>query len=187
MNPTIEMILGRRAVRAYEAKPIPRDVMEEIIRAGNAAPSGCNAQAWRFVAVEDAESRERLAALALPRYKKWMAGASDGLKEMREEIDSVVKDPVYYSAPSIVFVIGSGMTADLDSPMVCQNMMLAARSLGVGSCWVYFGQLVLDDKDVRAALELREDEKVYGPILFGYPKDGFPDSPPKKEATVKWI
>ena len=114
--------------------------------------------------------------------------ASEALKEMRKERDTEMGDPVYYEAPVIIFVIGSpSITTDMDSPMVCQNMMLAARSFGIGSCWVYFGQLVLDDPEVQKALELKQDEKVYGPILFGYPKDGFPKSPDKKAPIIKWI
>ena len=107
---------------------------------------------------------------------------------MRKEIDARVSDPVYYDAPAIMFVIGSGMTSDFDTPMVCENIMLAARSFGMESCWVYFGQLPLDDHEVRNALEMREGEKVYGPILLGYPKGGeFPAPPPKKDAVIKWI
>ncbi len=62
---------------------------------------------------------------------------------------------------------------------------IAARSLGMGSCWVYFGQLPLDDQDVRNALEMQEGEKVFGPILLGHPKGGeFPAPPPKKEPVI---
>lgn len=107
---------------------------------------------------------------------------------MRKEIDAVVSDPIYYDAPAIIFVIGSGMTRDFDTSMVCENIMLAARSLDIGSCWVYFGQLALDDQEVRNALELREGENVYGPILLGYPRGGkFPAPPPKKDAVIKWM
>jgi len=78
------------------------------------------------------------------------------------------------------------MTADYDTPMVCQNIMLAARSLDIGSCWVYFGQLPLDDQEVRSALEMKEGEKVYGPILVGYPQAGnFPASLKRAPAVIQ--
>lgn len=187
MNKIIENIITRRSVRNYEAKDIPKDILKTIIDAGNMAPSGCNAQGWRFAVVTDESFRKKLTDLALPRYKKWMENSSEALKEMRKEIDSKVNDPVYYDAPVVLFVIGSGMTADLDCPMVCQNVMLAARSLGIGSCWVYFGQLPLDDAEVKKALELKSGEKVYGPILLGYPKSDFPEPPEKKPPVIKWI
>jgi nitroreductase len=187
MNTVINTIMNRRSVRFYKDKPISKDQTEAIIQAGNYAPTGSGAQMWRFVVVESERFREKLARLALPRYKKWMENAPVGFKAVRDKIDSEVEDPVYYSAPSIVFVIGSGMTSDLDCPMVCENMMVAAKSLGIGSCWVYFGQLVLDDPEVREKLEMREGEKVYGPILLGYPRDNLPERAPKKEPLVKWI
>ena len=187
MNEVIDVITKRRSVRQYEPKPIPRDVLQTIIDSGNLAPSGCNAQEWRFVVVEDGEFRKKLASLALPRYKKWMEKAPEELKAMREEIDASCDDPVYYSAPVIMFIIGSGMTADFDCSMVCENVMLAARSFGIGSCWVYFGQLPIDDAEVKEALELQPEEKVYGPILLGYPKSDFPEPPEKKPPVIKWI
>ncbi len=187
MNPVIENIKKRRSVRLYESKPISKEILTEIIDAGNSAPSGCNAQNWRFVIVEDAAFRKKLADIAIPRYKEWMKKAPAQMKEMKDAIDAQVSDPVYYSAPVVVFVIGWGMTSDYDTSMVCQNIMLAARSFGIGSCWVYFGQLALDDAEIRKALELKKEEKVYGPILLGYPKGNFPEPPDKKSPTVKWI
>jgi len=65
-------------------------------------------------------------------------------------------------------------------------MMLAAHSLGLGSCWVGFGAMVLEDPGVRNLLELKEDESIFGPILLGYPK-GETARPPKREPKVKWI
>lgn len=188
MNQVIETIMKRRSVRLYESKPISKEILQTIINAGNMAPTGGNAQSWRFVVVENRSFKNKLMSLAIPRYKKWMEKASKELSEMREEIDATASDPIYYDAPAVVFVIGSGMTSDLDTPMVCENIMIAARSLDIGSCWVYFGQLPLDDQEVRNALEMQEGEKVYGPILLGYPKGGeFPASPKKKSPVIKWI
>ena len=187
MNKVIENIKKRRSVRAYEAKPIPKDILMQIIDAGNSAPSGANTQGWRFVVIEDEAFRKKIATLALPRYKKWLENAPAQLKEMRKEVDAKTSDPVYYCAPVVVFVIGSGMSTDLDCPMVCQNIMLAARSFDIGSCWVFFGQLALDDSETKKALEIKDNERVFGPILLGYPKGGFPDSPPKKPAVIKII
>jgi nitroreductase len=187
MNEVVETIMNRRSVRDYDSKPIPEEVIRTIIDAGNAAPSGANAQGWRFVVIRDKVFKSRLLSLAMPRYKKWMERASEEFSEKRKVIDESVSDPIYYNAPVIIFVIGSGMTSDFDTPMVCENMMLAARSLDIGSCWVFFGQLPLDDMEVRKELEMQEGEKVYGPILLGYPKGEFPNSPEKKESKIKWI
>jgi nitroreductase len=187
MNAVIDAIGKRRSVRSYESKEIPKEILETIINCGDCAPSGGNSRAWRFVVVQDDTFRKKLVDIAVPIYKKWMENAPQGLKDLRKEIDAMSPDPIYYGAPAIVFVVGSGNTSDFDCPMVCENLMLAARSFDIGSCWVYFGQFPMSDPRVRKELELKEGEKVYGPILLGYPKDGFPDAPPKNKTVIKYI
>ncbi|MBI5698732.1 nitroreductase family protein [Candidatus Saganbacteria bacterium] len=187
MNQTLENILGRRSVRAFEDKPIPAEIIGQLISAGNAAPSGGNGQPWRFVVIKNKECREQFAKLALPLYKAWLEKSPASMKEMRKSIDSSTDDPVYYRAPAIVFVIGKGPTADMDCSLACENMMVAARSFEIGSCWVYFGQLIIEVPEIRQLLELAEGEKVYGPMVFGYPLGGFPKSPPKKEPIVTYF
>ena len=184
MNAVLEAIKKRRSVRSYESRGISRDILEAVIEAGNWAPTAGNRQPWRFVVVEDAGFRRRLSDIAVPNYWKWYESADEQWQAARKRVDDVVEDPVHYSAPVMVYVIGNSAT---DCPLVCQNIMLAAYSLGLGSCWVGFGRMALEDEEVREALEVQEDEGVFGPILLGYPEGGFPEAPSKKAPVVKWI
>ena len=187
MNAVIDAIKSRRSVRSYQSREISTDMLGEIIEAGRWAPSGMNLQLWRFVVVQDAEFRRKLFDAAVPRYYQ-LRGRLGVSAAVRKPIDDAVEDPVFYSAPVIVFVVGTKLATYADDcPMVCQNIMLAAHSLGIGSCWVGYGLLALQDEEVKQALELKDDEQVFGPILLGYPKGGFPKAPRKKVATVKWI
>ncbi|MEI6437845.1 MAG: nitroreductase [Candidatus Omnitrophota bacterium] len=189
MNEIIKNIHERRSVRFFYQKPVPRDILQQVLDAGNAAPSGMNSQGWRFAVVESADNRRKLSAITLPKYKSWLAEADQSVKDRRAKVDAIVKDPVYYDAPVVIFVIGVGtVTQDNDCPMVCENMMLAARALGLGSCWVYFGLKALEEEPAREMLGLNNTEKAYGPLLMGYPKEGFfPPPPPKKPAAIKWL
>ncbi len=189
MHPIMETIKKRRSIRSYEAKPVPRDVLGAVIDAANEAPSAMNSQPWRFVVVEDAAAKKKLLAAALPQAKKITEQVKDVDPERYETIKkryAELPDPVYYSAPAVVFVIGSGRYAAHSCPLACENMMLAAYGLGLGSCWVGFGAMAVEDPEVRRLLELREEESVFGPILLGYAK-GEAQRPPKKEPKVKWI
>lgn len=189
MNPVIEAILKRRSVRSYEAKSIPRDILDDVINAANEAPSAMNSQPWRFVVVEDQSAKKKLLNAALPRAKTITETIKDINPERYEAIQkryAELPDPVYYAAPAIVFVIGNGTYAGHSCPLACENMMLAAHSLGLASCWVGFGAMVTDDPDVRNLLELKEGESIFGPILLGYPKFQ-PPRPPKKDPKVKWV
>lgn len=189
MDALIETIKSRRSIRSYSMQVIPRDVLKTIIDAGNEAPSAMNSQPWRFVVVEDRETRKKLLRAALPKAQKAVETIKDVDAERYELIKkryAELEDPIYYSAPAVVFVIGSGPYANQSCPLACENMMLAAHSMGLGSCWVGFGAMVTDDPEVRGILELKEGESIYGPILLGYPK-GEPIRPLKKGSVVKWL
>lgn len=189
MNAVLQAIRTRRSVRSYEDLHIPRDIIEVIIEAGNQAPSSLNSQPWRFVVVEDKKVKKKLLRAARPHAK----GILETLKakdperyEERMKRFEELEDPVYYSAPVVLFVIGHGRYADHSCPLACENMMLAAHSLGLGSCWVGFGSMVTEDAEILDILELKEDEKIFGPIILGYPK-AIPEPPEKNPPQVKWL
>jgi nitroreductase len=189
MNPVLKAIAERRAVRSYEFRPVPKDIINKIIVAANQAPSAMNSQPWRFVVVEDKEFHKKLTEAAIPNSKKRLEPFKDINPERYQAIMKryeELEDPIYYSAPVIIFVIGSGELADLSCPLACENIMLAAYSLGLGSCCVHFGSLVTDNEEIKKELELSEEEKIYGPIIIGYTQK-FPELPPKNEPRVKWI
>lgn len=187
MNPVLEVIQSRRSVRSFKDEPVPRDVLQAVIEAANQAPTGSNSQPWRFVVVESEAMRKNLLTAAEPRYRQWLTTRSASFRELRERIDAAMSDPIYYSAPAIVFVIGKDKANPFDCPLACENLMLAARSLELGSCWVFIGSLAVADPSIRTLLDLQEGEKIYGPIVLGYPKDGFPPAPQKKSPQVKWL
>jgi len=205
MNPVIEAINNRMSIRSYKPKPIPKDIINTIVEAGNQAPSRGRQekgskeflfQPWRFVVVEDPEFKQKLVQTTLPFWKNM----TESMKETHPEIYKKVmmqyeampepKDMVYYSAPVILFVIGP-VGYEVSCALACENIMIAATSLGLGSCYVGFGAMVKGDADVVQALELKDDERIYGPIVLGYPKDE-PSAlasirPKKKEPIIKWI
>jgi nitroreductase len=105
------------------------------------------------------------------------------------EVMDEPKDMVYYSAPVILFVIGLAEYA-VSVALACQNIMIAAQSLGLGSCYVGFGSLVKGDAEIVQTLELMDNERIYGPIVLGYPKD-IPEAramlSKKEKPKIKWI
>ena len=207
MNPVIEAIHNRMSIRSYKPKPVPKDIINTIIQAGNQAPSRgreeekdgkkiFSFQPWRFVVVQDQKFRQKLVQITLPFWKTM----TESIKETHPEIYENVmkqyeampepKDMVYYSAPVIIFVVGlKGF--DVSCALACENIMIAATSLGLGSCYVGFGAMVTGNADVVEALELKDNERIFGPILLGYPKEE-PSAlasirAKKKEPIIKWI
>jgi nitroreductase len=203
-NPVIEALNTRRSCRSFESKPIPKDVINIIIEAGNRAPSQGRVekgkkdpvfQPWRFVVVEDPEFKQKLVQTTMPFWKKSTEQSKVLFPDWYEkamrlyELMNEPKDMVYYSAPVILFVIGLADYA-VSCALACENIMIAAHSLGLGSCYVGFGSLVKRNAEIVQALELTENEQIFGPIVLGYPKDiseAHAMLSKKEEPKIKWI
>jgi nitroreductase len=202
MNSVIEAINNRQSTRTYEPKPVPKELINAIIKAGNQAPftSVTRSQPWRFVVVQDPKFKQILFQTAFPFWKN----STDGMKEKYPELYEMAtclynalekpKDVIYYNAPVIIFVIGHKTGGAISCALACENMMIAATSFG--SCYTGFGSLVTGNPEVVKALELNENEQIYGPILIGYPKKNHNTAVSnalericaiKKEPTTKWI
>jgi nitroreductase len=188
----MKAIYERRSIRFYSPQPIPRPLLTALIEAGNMAPSGHNQQPWRFVVVEDSEVKQTLLRITLPLDQAMLQRlyATDPTRAaaIQQVIDQHPDDPIYYSAPVILFIIGTGAgTESLDCPLVCQNIMLAAHSVGLGSCIVGAGRRGLtEDPDIINALKLTANETIYPPIVLGYPITR-PKPPTKQAPHITWI
>jgi nitroreductase len=179
MNSVIEAINKRRSTRAYEQKPVPKDIINAIIEAGNKAPftSVTRSQPWRFVVVQDPKFKQKLFQTAFPFWKN----ATYGMKEQYPELYEMAtclynamdkpNDVIYYNAPVIIFVVGPATGGAVSCALACENMMIAATSFGLGSCYTGFGAMVKGNPEVVRVLELNDNEQIYGPILVGYPKN----------------
>ena len=87
---------------------------------------------------------------------------------------------IFYNAPLLVFISGvKSPYAVYDCSMAAQNMMLAAYTLGIGSCWIGMAAVAANSPKVKRNLACPEDHEVYAAIIFGYPKGGFPKAPEK--------
>ena len=216
MNPVIENMKKRYSVRLFEQKPIPKNIIKTVIEAGNLAPSSGNTkeveedgqkknitdyQPWRFVVAEDPEFKQTLFQTIEPIRSNFYESLKESLPEMYDkaimqiEMMDEPKDLVFYSAPVIIYVIGPASNS-LGCAMVCENIMLAAVSFDLGSCYVGFGAMIKGNADVVKALDLKDKERIYGPIIIGYPKINPTERQAsilkelrskKKEPTIKWI
>jgi nitroreductase len=152
-------------------------------------------QPWRFVVVENSDFKQKLVQTTNPIWKQSLERIKEMLPETYENAMNLYnvmdepKDMVYYSAPVILFVIGLAEYS-VSCALACENIMLAAHSLGLGSCYVGFGSMITGSPDVVKALELTEDERIFGPIVLGYPRD-IPEQramlSEKMKPIIKWI
>jgi nitroreductase len=184
-NPVIEAIKSRRAIRSYEDKPVPESAVQTMLEAATYAPSAINVQPWKFTIVTNKAEMKRLSDIAKPMLVRMLPDVGDeGLVGLKKRLS----DPnynIFYNAPLLIFVSGiKSPYAIYDCSMAAQNIMLAAYTLGIGSCWIGTAVALANDPKVKANLGVPEDHEVHAAIIFGYPKGGFPKAPEKRPAQV---
>jgi len=147
----MEAIRSRRSVRAYADKPTPDEVMGRMRQALRCAPSACNIQPWRFVLVEDADLRRRVAAAA--NGQDWMAGAPVIV------VACGLADQAYKKMG------GSGNSVEIDLAIAVDHLTLAAVAEGLGTCWIG----AFSEPRVKDVLGVPADVKVVTLTPLGYP------------------
>jgi nitroreductase len=140
----IELIKKRRSVREFSGKPISRDCLEKIVDAARFAPTARNVQPWEFVVVTDKGSLKKIAEIS--EHGKFISGAAAAILVFSQDTKYFLED----------------------CSSATQNAMLAALSLGIGSCWVagdkksYAGELSL-------LFGVPIGHKLVSIIALGYP------------------
>lgn len=173
MNETIKNILTRRSIRKYQNKMIPREIIEKIVESGTYAPTGMNKQSPLILVVTNKEIRDKLSKLNAS-----IMGQND-------------IDP-FYGAPVVLVVLANKKfpTAIYDGSLVMGNIMNAAHSLGVGSCWIHRAKEVFntnEGKEILSSLGIWEDYEGIGNCILGYVDGDYPQSAPRKNNYVYYI
>jgi nitroreductase len=182
----IEVIKSRRAVREYTADPVDRATVERLIDAAILAPSAMNLQPWAFAVLL---GRERIEAYA-KRAKDWLL-ASLSQTSYEPSIRHMLEDPqfvLFYHAPALLVVLAksSGTQAAEDCCLAAENLMLAARNEGLGTCWIGFARPWLDLPATKTELKLPEHYHVVAPLILGHPT-AWPESHGRRPAEIHWL
>ncbi|MGB9679383.1 MAG: nitroreductase family protein [Minisyncoccia bacterium] len=141
----IKAIKERRSIREYLQKPIPKEILEDIVDCARLAPSGNNAQPWHFIVITNKE-----------KLKFISEKATHG---------SFIKN----AAACIIVYCESDNNHHLeDGSAATQNILLAAKAYGIGSCWVA-GYNRTYEKDINQHLNIPENLRMISIISLGYP------------------
>lgn len=168
MNESIKNILNRRSIRKYKNDSIPDEYINEIVKCGTYAPSGMNRQSSIILVIKDKETRDKLSAL--------------NAKIMGANIDP------FYGAPVILIVLANKdiPTYIYDGSLVMANMLLAANSLGLGSCWIHRAKEMFETKegqDLLKSLGIEGNYEGIGNCIIGYTAE----TPSAKERKENYI
>ena len=182
----LDLIKTRRSTRKYQDRPVPRELLEQIVEAGRYAPSGGNNQTGHFLVVTDPAVLARLAEMAQEAFAG-MEITENTYRSLAFSIQAAKRGGYvfHYHAPALIIAAnkkdyGNNMA---DTACALENMMLMANALDLGSCWINQLRWLNEDPALLAyerELGLAEDERVYGAVAVGFADtpDGLPERTP---------
>jgi nitroreductase len=173
MNDTIKTLLTRRSIRNYKKQQITDAELNQIVEAGTYAASARGLQPCTIVAVQDKDTIAQLTA-------------------MNAKIMGVTSDTMY-GAPTILIVLADmekSHNAWSDGCLIMGNLMNAAASLGVGSCWINRAKEEFESPEGKALLKkwhLPEHLVGVGHCILGYADGAVPEAAPRKTDFIKYV
>ncbi len=171
MNETLNVLKTRRSIRSYKPDMITEEELDQVLEAGTYAPTAMGKQNPIIIAIKDKETR-------------------DQLEKMNATIIGNHNGKPFYGAPVVILVASKKNTlSDCDGSCVIDNMLNAAWSLGLGSCWIHRAKEELEmeeGKEIlrKAGVENPEEYVGIGHVILGYINGEAPAPRPRKEHYI---
>jgi len=153
------LILKRSSVRKYQDKPVPRESILKCLEAARLAPSACNVQPWRFIVVDDPDLKKKVSDAAyqgVGNFNKFIYEAPVIIVVMAER--DLITNRMAATLKGIPYYL-------LDVGAACQQILLQAEELGIGTCWVGW----FKEKPLKNLFGLSASKKIVSLITMGYP------------------
>ena len=210
----VNLMQSRRSCRNYQAKPVPTDVLEDLVKAGISAPSGTNSQQWTFTILQDrlavlqlaqwvgdffrklnrtAENtclRKGLKLLGKSELEQYFQGHYETVRDALEAWEKEGKDLLFHGATAAI-VVGSKKEASCpseDALLATQNILLSAHVLGLGTCLIGFAiEAMKRDRRILKGIGMPEDESAYAVIALGYPNEKYQRIAGRKRALIRYF
>lgn len=172
MNEAMKVLLTRRSIRSYKPDQIKDEDLFEVVEAGKFAANGMGKQSAFFVVVQNEEDRKTISKISS--------------KVRQNDADS------FYGAPTYILVfcdpnVGTGIK---DGSCAISNMLSAAHSLGLGSCWVDNIKEVFEDEEGKKLLHkwgITQPLIGVGSCILGYIDGAYPEAKPRKANFVEYV
>ncbi len=170
MNETLKVLKERRSIRRYKNEQITEEQLNQILEAGDYAPSGMGTQSTIMVAVQNKEMVQRLSKLNA---------------KFTEAPDS---DP-FYGAPTVIVVLADSekITPVENGSLVMGNLMNAAYAVGVNSCWIHRAKQMFESEEGQALLKewgIKSSYVGIGSCTLGYYDAEYPTAHTRKEGRI---
>ena len=171
MNETIKNLVERRSCRKYSSTQIKEDELNSVLKAGEYAPTGMGMQSPIIVVLQN-------------------KSIIDKLSKINAKIMGKDEDP-FYGAPTVLVVLGDKNIGTYieDGSLVLGNLMNAAYSLGLGSCWIHRAKEEFETDEGKELLKewnISENYVGIGHCILGYPEEKS-EAKPRKDGYIRFV
>jgi nitroreductase len=210
----VQLMASRRSCRNYTDETVDRSMLEDLVKIGTTAPSGTNCQNWTFtifpdrVAVNEfgqrigsffkninrmAEKtllRKALKLIGKPALDNYYQEYYQSVKEGLEEWEQHGRDRLFHGAPAVIVVASKpgGSNSKEDALLATQNILLAAHSMGLGTCLIGFAvEAIRHDATIKHFAKIPKEEAVHALIAVGYPDEEYQGLAGRKKVVLRYF
>ena len=182
-----EAIYSQRAIRYFKPDPVPDDMIRRLIEAGTKAPSGGNSQGWKFIVITDAATRQAIADFYEDAWEHAYGSANpeppDIQSHVRRSADHLARTMADVPVLLMACIEHDGGPSTLGRggsifPAV-QNILLAARGMGLGSCLTSLHKR--HENEIKELLGIPENVETAALLPVGFPADGNRYGPTRRQ------
>lgn len=178
----LECINNKRSVRKYTDEIIPYETLTNLIEFGTKASTGSGIEPWGFVIIQDKDEIDSLSEMT----KKYILDNLDKYPYLHQ-YESWLKDSnynIFNNANTLTVIFGNTESHwyVYDCSLAAGNIMLAAHSMGIGTCWIGFAEHTLNTKEFKDKYGVPEQYELVCPLSMGYMKTKL--NPPKRKKPI---
>jgi nitroreductase len=186
MNEVLKAIRNRRSIRDFKEGQINEKDLRLIIQAGIYAPSANNSQNWHFTIIQNKKLLQKL--------NNWILNEiqNSGNQSLHDMLKNYYKNGIFRNAPTVVIVSSerSDKFGIINAAAAAENILIAAESLGIGSCWIGMVAILAASVKADSYYKLLHLPDGYIPqigITLGYKSDDIVTMPKRREGVVSFF
>jgi nitroreductase len=179
MDYLMDIIKKRKSIRVYHDKPLPENMLSDIMEAAKNAPTARNAQQLEYKVVTSRAMLQKLSDCVQAFFEKYVAA----MPNRPPSPPSGVRLQAFHRAPCLILICGpkDNDWIETDASLGAQNIMLYAASRDLGSCFIGMARLLTRDAAIMKELNISDNQKIAAAVVVGYPNE----NPAPKEKFLK--
>jgi nitroreductase/NAD-dependent dihydropyrimidine dehydrogenase PreA subunit len=210
----VQLMASRRSCRNFTDQPVERALLEDLMKIGITAPSGTNSQSWTFTILPQKKAVQTFAERVASFFERLNTTAKKTLLRMflkligKGELDAYYhgyyrkvkeaidewhgsgNDPLFHGSTAAILVgskPGASCPAE-DALLATQNILLAAHSMGLGSCLIGYAVAAMKkDPSIQRSIGIPAEEEIHAVIALGYPDEAYQRITGRKKVTPRYF